>query len=702
MLPIEPLGLSANQWQFLSAPDRYVEASQGSRRPLDLESTRRQFRTARDILARLNGSHGEEQRRGILLADDVGLGKTTVAALVAWVVASAGEKRRVRILVPNNVMMRRWEEELKSHVELLGKCAPRLEVSERRVKVGRGHLALGSIQIVKHSYAAKDFRLACDLLIVDEAHRAKGEKSAFCAALKRHEKKVRRVLTLTATPFSIHLAELKRMLRLIGGEEARGPVGVFSRALDHLYKTSPSGDPGIAAERLAAKAKAAVDVLGKYLIRHGVDDLPGEQASFGSCEVWDFTVLEAKTEELELLIRMDRALRLAKRSDFGTSKATNDPRFAVGWRRFDQVRADMEGAVPKLPEPVKAVIECQLQSIQELRAQVGVHAKMAAVAAAVKSTIERGEKVILFCHHHATAQELTVYLGSELPEVAAERCPGLPVWRRAWDGVLEPGGEERDEEGLRETFIKWLCADLIRAQTWNWLPGATVSDLRGGLEATRARHPRGETIAEAARRLYRALVDSKSSQAVLMAAATQPHLLPGANGAARVLGVCERIEGRERLFLQNQQPDTVISIFNSPFGPDVLVVTDRLSEGIDLHRYCRHLIHYELDPSPIRTVQRNGRLRRVNSWAAATGLPIRYAYPAFRGTRDHPLVQIMKKRIDNFSLLLGGVKSFDVEEVEGSEEAWRNQVIAGAKDRLATAGRQLHAREPGGMQPAVR
>jgi len=149
------------------------------------------------------------------------------------------------------------------------------------------------------------------------------------------------------------------------------------------------------------------------------------------------------------------------------------------------------------------------------------------------------------------------------------------------------------------------------------------------------------------------------------------------------------------MFIHNRQPDTAISIFNSPFGPDVLVVTDKLSEGIDLHRYCRHLIHYELDPSPIRTVQRNGRLRRVNSWAAATGRPILYAYPAFGGTRDHRLVQIMKNRIGSFSLLLGGVQDFDVEDVVDSEEKWRNDVIATAKSRLGKAGGQLSARKSG-------
>ena len=61
MLSIEPLGLSANHWQFLSAPDRYVEESKCLDRPLVLESTRRQFLTAHDILARLNGTQGEKR-----------------------------------------------------------------------------------------------------------------------------------------------------------------------------------------------------------------------------------------------------------------------------------------------------------------------------------------------------------------------------------------------------------------------------------------------------------------------------------------------------------------------------------------------------------------------------------------------------------------------------------------------------------------
>jgi ERCC4-related helicase len=405
---------------------------------------------------------------------------------------------------------------------------------------------------------------------------------------------------------------------------------------------------------------------------------------------------------LELIVRMDRARRVARQDGSESLKANNDPRFHVGWRHFDAVREHLKSEVPLFAEPARAVVENQLRAIMRLREQVGTHSKMAAVAAEVKTKIDQGEKVLLFCHYHATAQELTVHLASVLPKATASQPPGLSAWRQAWDEVLEPAGENQDEETLRETFIAWLCSDLIRTHMWNWLQVASTSkaNLTTALKKTSGRRQSGpETLAAAAQRLYHALLRSKSSRAVLRAAQDRLDLLPGANGTSRVLGVCmpSGKPEEESLFLHNQQPDTVISIFNSPFGPDVLVVTDKLSEGIDLHRYCRHLIHYELDPSPIRTVQRNGRLRRVNSWAAATGQPICYTYPAFRGTRDHRLVQIMKKRIDSFSLLLGGVQDFDVEEVVGSEEEWRNRVIALAKSRLAPAGSQLRARETEAM-----
>ena len=86
------------------------------------------------------------------------------------------------------------------------------------------------------------------------------------------------------------------------------------------------------------------------------------------------------------------ALRVAKQDGSESSKATNDPRFHVGWRHFDAVREHLKSEVPQLAEPAKAVVENQLKSIKRLRRQVGIHSKMAAVAAEVKPRSSRGRR----------------------------------------------------------------------------------------------------------------------------------------------------------------------------------------------------------------------------------------------------------------------------------------------------------------------
>jgi hypothetical protein len=690
-MDLEPLGLSANQWQFLAKPDRYVEVSGSSDRPLHPSSTRRQFRTARAILERLNGSHGQPAQKGVLLADDVGLGKTTVAALVAWVIAGVGGAGRVRILAPNEVMARRWEEELRLHVSLLEACAPALFVEERRIKAHRTErLAPGSIQVVKHSYA-REATLACDLLIVDEAHRAKGENSAFSTSLKRQRKRAKRLLFLTATPFSIRLAELEGMLRLVGGAEACPAVRSFSRVLDGLYSGDTSRSSEVVAERLAERAAAAVAALSRYVIRHGVDGLPRERTAFGERTDWQIDVPEAKAAELEVMLRMDRALRLARLTDEGSRTQTNDARFHVGWRHLDRVRQELD---QKRSNGVTAtLIDMHLRATAVARTKAKEHPKAVAVGEQVRRLADRGEKVVCFCHHHATAQELTLHLDRALGMRPIPKTPSISQWRKAWVTVL---AEIPDEMAAKHstTFAHWLSSSAVRSQVLSrsggaLLGGASLPDM---LKATSVAGNRNvPSFAEEARRLLGRLADSRSGRAILREAATQPELIPGGRDRHRVLAICRPPEEQEPspLFIGSQQPDTAIAIFNSPFGPDVLVVTDRLSEGIDLHRYCRHMIHYELDPSPIRTVQRNGRIRRVNSWAAVTGEPIQYAYPAFRGTRDHRLVQIMKKRIDCFSLLLGGVQDFDLDGILDSDERWRSEVVALAKQRLARVGNRL-------------
>lgn len=696
MSSIEPFGLHAKSWQFLADPGDYIAASRATNRPLVDESTRRQFATAQAILARLNGSQGEIGRKGLLLADDVGLGKTTVAALVAWVVA--GKDRSVRVLAPNAVMKRRWAEELTSHIPMLERCASHLGATQRRVRIGAvQRLNTGSIHVATHHYASQESNLKCDLLIVDEAHRAKGDGTSFSRALRAQSGRAKRVLILTATPLSIDPAELERLMDLIGAPETKRSIRAYSRALNDFYSAGAgAGSPtDRMAKRIAERAKAAVEALAPVLIRHGVSDLPLEKSSFGKLDSWTVPVRAVSDDELEVLLRMDRMLRVVRHRREGARTRTNDPRFHVGWLH---VRAEIAGVGSWLDSAqgkAGPVIGQQLSMIQAIERRLGVHPKMESVADEVMQLSRDKEKVLLFCHHHATAQELTCVLRDRLPRVEKVERASAESWHVAWSDLLPSQsslGERvpRDFDRLRETFISWLSTPALRHQVGSWIDSRlslkTAEALTRALRTTKARRIGSATVGEAAAELLLRLIDPESASTInVLRAALRTGdlaLLPGGDGT-RILAACEAPKGDAGVgFLGLQQPDTAIAVFNSPFGPDILVATDRLSEGIDLHRYCRHLIHYELDASPIRTIQRNGRLRRVNSWAAATGEPLRYAYPAFGGTRDHRLVLIMKRRVDAFSMLLGGVPDFNVDAVTEGEELWRDEVLRAVRRRL--------------------
>lgn len=64
--------------------------------------------------------------------------------------------------------------------------------------------------------------------------------------------------------------------------------------------------------------------------------------------------------------------------------------------------------------------------------------------------------------------------------------------------------------------------------------------------------------------------------------------------------------------------------FNSPFRPFVLVSTSVGQEGLDFHRYCRRIVHWNLPGSPIDFEQREGRINRYKNLAVRQTLAGRY------------------------------------------------------------------------------
>lgn len=57
-------------------------------------------------------------------------------------------------------------------------------------------------------------------------------------------------------------------------------------------------------------------------------------------------------------------------------------------------------------------------------------------------------------------------------------------------------------------------------------------------------------------------------------------------------------------------PDQMRQAFNSPFWPWVLISTSVGQEGLDFHRYCHQVVHWNVPVTPVELEQREGRVLR--------------------------------------------------------------------------------------------
>jgi hypothetical protein len=115
--------------------------------------------------------------------------------------------------------------------------------------------------------------------------------------------------------------------------------------------------------------------------------------------------------------------------------------------------------------------------------------------------------------------------------------------------------------------------------------------------------------------------------------------------------------------------DRLTMAFNSPLFPEVLISTEVMAEGVDLHRFCRHVIHHDLDWNPSVIEQRNGRLDRIACKAEQSGQPIVIAEPYISGSADERLYRVLKDRERWFQVVMG--QRFDFDEATAEEIADR-------------------------------
>lgn len=92
--------------------------------------------------------------------------------------------------------------------------------------------------------------------------------------------------------------------------------------------------------------------------------------------------------------------------------------------------------------------------------------------------------------------------------------------------------------------------------------------------------------------------------------------------------------------------------FNTPFFPDIFVCSQVMGEGVDLQRFCRHVIHHDLAWNPSTIEQRTGRIDRLGC-KAEDREPIVVYLPYLSGTADERQYQVMSEREQWFRVVMG-------------------------------------------------
>lgn len=96
----------------------------------------------------------------------------------------------------------------------------------------------------------------------------------------------------------------------------------------------------------------------------------------------------------------------------------------------------------------------------------------------------------------------------------------------------------------------------------------------------------------------------------------------------------------------------LVRAFNTPFFPDVLVCSEVMGEGVDLQRYCRHVIHHDLAWNPSTIEQRIGRIDRIGCKAEGRH-PICVYIPFLAGAADERQYRVMTCREQWFRIVMG-------------------------------------------------
>ncbi|WP_298807964.1 DISARM system SNF2-like helicase DrmD [uncultured Sphingomonas sp.] len=491
-------------------------------------------------------------RVNLLIADDVGLGKTVEAGLVLRELLLRRRVDFTLVLAPPS-MTQQWRDELQTKFGLSFEIvdADHLEALRRRRGYGANPWAAGSRFILSHrllgdeTYVAglrdvlEDFR-ARSLLILDEAHQAAPAgsgryaiESQFTRALRDLSERFEHRLFLSATPHNGHSNSFTTLLELL--DPQRFTRGVPVRAADL--------EP-VMVRRLKSDLRALGEAFPERVVEAVlIDDLPADAPEL---------VLAAMLADYRSL----RERRIARAS--GAQRA--------------RARLAFVGLQQRLLSSIAAFARTLRVHIAGLdRAIAGERVGLTAVTSNSETRAGSDEQAALdlLAQRDAAAAEAAALAGAR-----AASAEQLRAERAHAAAMLEIAEGAR---GAPDARVRWIV-DWAR---------------------THLQQPDGRWHE---RRLI-LFTEYEDTRRWLQ---RQLQVLLDPDDACEA----ERIDSFTGVTTPERR-EAIKRAFNDPAAPlRILICTDAAREGINLQAQCHDLIHVDLPWNPSRLEQRNGRIDR--------------------------------------------------------------------------------------------
>ena len=626
-------------------------------------------------------------RVSLLIADDVGLGKTIEAGLVLTELLLRRRIRRVFVLTPAS-LRRQWREELWDKFSLRFEVVDRQETERLRRRLGMdanpwrsSSRIVASFHYLRQPDVLEQFLSACrtpegsphlpwDLLIVDECHHLMpspfGEDSDLCRMLRLVAPQFEHRLFLSATPHNGHTRSFTGLLEMLDpvrftrtSEMSPAMRGrVEDVVIRRLKRDVDAGSP---APRFCTRRPPRALTL----------DLDPREAALSAA-------FDAFRDAVRTLV--SKGTKPRRRAGtfaveiFGKRLLSCPTAFAESWSRARQGFSELDATVETVGAGAVGVEAAVAGAVEAKTAGVGTigagtaGAETARVEVAAADTVGAGTAGAETARVEATAADTVGAETAEARTTGPETASAEAELAAAERALRQETGDDREAQQREATaasvvgvWLKHFVDDVqeeirgieraldalgftldgppIVGQTpvadarFDALVDLIEHRLRAGGEFRTDEHPRehagstgaggegaggpdtggqeiggpsveGADDADGFRtdeRLivfteYKTTLDYLARRLRERYAGERILTLFGAGGSG---GMDET--GREN----------VKAAFNDPASPvRILVATDAASEGLNLHRTARYLLHYDCPWNPSKLEQRNGRLDR--------------------------------------------------------------------------------------------